>query len=206
MIDLKCSEILKNQLNFNDKHLEKLSFFHDELLNFNKKYNLIGKSTESNIWNRHFLDSAQLVKYINFNDQQSLSDLGTGAGFPGLVLAIYNPNINFHVKLYEKSRVKCLFLKEITKKLKINCFIYDNDYQSHIIRSNYITCRAFKKMAEILAFSRENVDLSHKLIILKGKNAQAEANKAFKDKIFKYRLAKSMTSKDSHIIIVDIKK
>ena len=83
MIDLKCSEILKNQLNFKDKHLEKLSVFHDELLNFNKKYNLIGKSTENDIWNRHFLDSAQLVKYINFNDQQSLSDLGTGAGFPG---------------------------------------------------------------------------------------------------------------------------
>ncbi len=206
MIDLKCSEILKNQLNFKDKHLEKLSVFHDELLNFNKKYNLIGKSTENDIWNRHFLDSAQLVKYINFNDQQSLSDLGTGAGFPGLILAIYNPNINFHVKLYEKSKVKCIFLREIAKKLNINCYIYDNDYQSHIINSNYIICRAFKKMAEIIAFSRENVDLSHKLIILKGKNAQAEANKAFKDKTFKYRLARSMTSKDSQIIIVDIQK
>ena len=55
------------------------------------------------------------------------------------------------------------------KKLNINCYIYDNDYQSHIINSNYIICRAFKKMAEIMAFSRENVDLSHKLIILKGK-------------------------------------
>ena len=74
------------------------------------------------------------------------------------------------------------FLREIAKKLNINCYIYDNDYQSHIINSNYIICRAFKKMAEIIAFSRENVDLSHKLIILKGKNAQAEANKALRIK------------------------
>ena len=92
-------EILKRDLNFNNTDIEKLIIFHDEVLKFNKKYNLIAKSTEKTLWNRHILDSAQLVNYINFNRDGSLSDLGTGAGFPGIVLGIFNKNPKFHVKL-----------------------------------------------------------------------------------------------------------
>ena len=106
-------EILKRDLNFNNTDIEKLIIFHDEVLKFNKKYNLIAKSTEKTLWNRHILDSAQLVNYINFNRDGSLSDLGTGAGFPGIVLGIFNKNPKFHVKLYEKSNVKCDFLKNV---------------------------------------------------------------------------------------------
>ena len=83
------SHLLK-KLNFSSDDLNKLSIFHDELLRFNKRYNLISKSTESDVWSRHILDSAQIVKYIGFDDGKSLSDMGSGAGFPGLVLAIFN--------------------------------------------------------------------------------------------------------------------
>ena len=67
---------------------------------------------------RHILDSAQLVKFIDFS-KSSLSDLGSGAGFPGLILALFNTNKDFHVKLYEKSPVKRAFLEDVSKKLSV---------------------------------------------------------------------------------------
>jgi 16S rRNA (guanine527-N7)-methyltransferase len=86
-------------LKFSLEDLDKLSTFHNELLKFNNKYNLISKSTEPYIWERHILDSAQIVKYVGFEDGKSLSDMGSGAGFPGIILAIFNKNPKFHVKL-----------------------------------------------------------------------------------------------------------
>ena len=111
MQDKEVISILKNQLHFSSKSIEKLEFFLEALIIANKKHNFISKNTEDDIWNRHILDSAQLVKFINFS-KGSLSDLGSGAGFPGLVLAIFNKNSDFHVKLYEKSPVKRAFLEE----------------------------------------------------------------------------------------------
>ena len=96
MQEHKVIKILQEELNFADQSIDKLKMFEGEILKANKRYNFISKSTEKFIWSRHILDSAQLIKYINFN-QGSLSDLGSGAGFPGIVLAIYNQNFNFHV-------------------------------------------------------------------------------------------------------------
>ena len=118
MTEIEAKSILIKELNFSQDSLYKLDIFCKELILYNEKFNLIGKSTINNIWERHILDSAQLVKFINFKDNLSLSDLGTGAGFPGIVLAIFNKNTKFHVKLYEKSQVKTKFLNNICEKLK----------------------------------------------------------------------------------------
>ena len=116
---------LVNDLKFPIKSIEKLDKFRQNVLNYNKKYNLIAKSTENDIWHRHILDSAQLVKFISFDDNKSLSDLGSGAGFPGIVLSIFNNNRKFHVKIYEKSKVKTNFMRNVSKNLDIKCdFIY----------------------------------------------------------------------------------
>ena len=202
----KIKDILVKKLKFTHKDIEKLNKFHDELLKYNKKYNLISKSTENDIWSRHILDSAQIVDFIDFKQPNSLSDLGTGAGFPGIVLAIFNKNKKFHVKLYEKSKVKCDFINVIIEKLNISCNLYENDYQSHIIDSNYIVCRAFKKLPELLRISREIVKKPHKLIVLKGKSAQEEINKASQTNLFKYRIENSITDKESRILIFNIEK
>ena len=199
-------DILVKKLKFTHQDIEKLNKFHDELLKYNKKYNLISKSTENEIWSRHILDSAQIVNFIDFKNLNSLADLGTGAGFPGIILAIFNKNHKFHVKLYEKSKVKCNFIRIIIDKLNIHCNLYENDYQSHTIDSNYIVCRAFKKLPELLRISREIVKKSHKLIVLKGKNAQEEVNKLSKEMIYKYRLEKSITNNELGILIVDVIK
>ena len=196
--------ILQNQLHFSSKTIPNIRIFVDVLLKANKKHNFISKSTESNIWERHILDSAQLVKFIDFS-KGSLSDLGSGAGFPGLILAIFNNNKDFHVKLYEKSPVKRAFLEDVCNKLSINAQIRGNIYED-TIDSDYIVTRAFKKLDAIIQVSREIAKKSHKLIILKGQNAQSDLKKAFIKEKYDYKLEKSITNEDSKIIIVDFKK
>ncbi len=197
------SLILRKDLNFSEKHISKLRFFARKLLEFNKSYNLISKSTENDLWNRHILDSAQLVNHIDTLKCDGIADLGSGGGFPGIVLAIFYDNFNFHVKLYEKSSVKAKFLKKIVNELNLKAKVMNIDVNLVKIDVNYITCRAFKKLPYILNISREKCIKKHKIIIMKGKNAQEEINKALKDVIFKYRLEKSITDKKSKIIILD---
>ena len=204
MQDKEAINILRNQLEFSSKSLEKLQIFKNALINVNKKHNFISKSTEADIWHRHILDSAQLVKFIDFS-KGSLSDLGSGAGFPGLVLAIFNGNKDFHVKLYEKSPVKRAFLSEISNKLSVKVEVKGNIYEE-IVDTDYVVSRAFKKFELLIQVSREIVKKSHKLIVLKGQNAQEDLKKAFKRKKYPYKLENSITNKDSKIIIVDLKK
>jgi len=206
MTETEVKSLLLNNLNFSQDALYKLDTFRKEVLEYNQKFNLISKSTEQSIWDRHILDSAQLVKFIDFQDNLSLSDLGSGAGFPGLVIAIFNKNPKFHVKLYEKSRVKTKFLISVCEKLNIKAEIYNNHYDTHQISSNYIISRAFKKLEEHIRISREIIQVDHKLIILKGKNAEQEIKNLNKKLEYSYSLKESITSPESKIVILEIKK
>ena len=206
MIDeLKAIEILKNELGFSDSSIKKLKKFHNYLLEYNKRYNLISKNTEKSIWFRHILDSAQIIKFIEAQKIDNIVDFGSGAGFPGLIIAFYNENKRFHVKLYEKSPVKRAFLRNIKEKLDIRNLDIANDVYGEEILADIIVCRAFKKLEEILKISRETVKKPHKLIILKGKNAQSEINNVSLGSNYSYKLEKSITDDDSKIIIVDAK-
>ena len=190
---------LQDNLGFSDEKIDKISKFVDLLLIFNKKYNLISKNTEKEIWSRHILDSAQIIKYIDFKKDHILSDFGSGAGLPGVILSIANTNPNFHVKLYEKSPVKRTFLSDIQKITEFE--IEKNVYDYEVIKSDYVVCRAFKKLDLIFDISREKVKNPHKLIILKGKNALNDLKKLPKDKNYRYKTFDSITDKDSKIII-----
>ena len=204
MQDKEVISILQNQLNYSAKNISDIKIFINELLKANRKHNFISKSTEKVIWYRHILDSAQLVKFIDFS-KGSLSDLGTGAGFPGLILALFNQNKDFHVKLYEKSPVKRAFLKSIIDILSLKIEVRGNVYE-HSIDTDYIVSRAFKKLEAIIQVSREIAKKSHKLIILKGQNAQEDLKKAFNKEKYDYKLENSITNEGSKIIIVDFKK
>ena len=190
---------LRENLGFSDKKIQKIHKYIDLLLIFNKKYNLISKSTEKEIWNRHILDSAQIIKYIDFNKGHILSDFGSGAGLPGVIISIANTNPNFHVKLYEKSPVKRDFLAGIQKITQFD--IEKNVYDYEVIKSDYVVCRAFKKLNLIFDISREKIKNPHKLIILKGKNALNDLKKLPKDKNYRYKTVDSVTDRDSKIII-----
>jgi len=202
MQQLEVIKILKKDLNFKDESIEKLKKFVELVLIENKNHNLIAKSTEATIWDRHILDSAQLVKFIDFN-ALSLADLGSGAGFPGLVIEIFNKNKDFHVKLYEKSSVKRKFLTNVIKKLELNAEIF-GDVRDEVLDTDIIVCRAFRKLDRVIQVSREIAKKPHKLMILKGQNAQEEINKTFKTKKYSYKLVNSITNAKSKIILIDI--
>ena len=202
MQQLEVIKILKKDLNFNDESIEKLKKFVELVLIENKNHNLISKSTEATIWDRHILDSAQLVKFIDFN-ALSLADLGSGAGFPGLVIEIFNKNKDFHVKLYEKSSVKRKFLINVIKKLELNAEIF-GDVRDEVLDTDIIVCRAFRKLDRVIQVSREIAKKPHKLMILKGQNAQEEINKTFKTRKYSYKLVKSITNDKSKIILMQI--
>ena len=204
MQQLEVINILKKSLNFSDHSIEKLKKFTNLVLKENQNYNLIAKSTENQIWHRHILDSAQLVKFIDFK-VNSMADLGTGAGFPGLVVEIFNKNRAFHVKLYDKSPVKRRFLTGVIKELSLNAEVL-GDVRDEVIDSKIIMCRAFKKLDSIIQVSREIAKKPHKLMILKGQNAQKEIKNSFKTKKYPYKLESSMTNKDSKIILMEINK
>jgi len=205
MDELKVIEILKNRLGFSDYSIKKLKKFHNYLLEYNKRYNLISKNTEKSIWFRHILDSAQIIKFINVKKINNIVDFGSGAGFPGLIIGIYSENKGFHVKLYDKSPVKRDFLSNIKKKLDIKNIDITNDVYGKEILTDIVVCRAFKKLEEILKISRETVKKPHKLIILKGKNAQSEINNVSLGFNYSYKLENSITDHDSKIIVVDAK-
>ena len=200
--ETEVKRILAQNFKFDVLKIKKLDNFVKNLLIYNKKRNLIAKSTEKQIWDRHILDSAQLIKLIDTNYCTGIADLGSGAGFPGIILALYYQNYNFHVKLYEKSPIKSAFLSNISKLLKLKCEIICSDVNSIKIESNYIVCRAFKKLPHILNISRENCVKKHKIIVMKGKNAQKEINNTSQMRNYKYRLENSITDNDSKIIIL----
>ena len=88
MEEAKVIEILKNELGFSDFSIDRIKKFHNYLIEYNKRYNLISKNTEKSIWTRHILDSAQIIKFIDASAGNNIVDFGSGAGFPGLILAI----------------------------------------------------------------------------------------------------------------------
>ena len=194
---------LKNSLGFSDSSIKKIKKFHDFLLEYNIKYNLISKSTEKSVWFRHILDSAQIIDFISKEKSLKIVDFGSGAGFPGIILAFYDENLRFHVKLYEKSPVKRLFLNNIKKNLELKNLEVCEDVYREEISTDIIVCRDFKKIEEIINISRENVKKPHKIIILKGKNAQSEINNVSLASNYSYKLKNSITDNDSKIIIVE---
>jgi 16S rRNA (guanine527-N7)-methyltransferase len=205
MNDDEVKQILLKDLKFTENDVSKLEVLKKSLLEYNSKYNLISKSTENSIWSRHILDSAQLIKYFSTKYEASLADFGSGAGFPGLIIAIFNKNPKFHVKLYEKSPVKRSFLNFIKEKLDIQYIVAENIYDE-VIEANIVVARAFKKIDRIIEISREMIKKPHKIIILKGKNAQSEINNVSFGSNYRYKLERSITDTDSKIIIVDAKK
>ena len=204
MDEHKVLDQLRNKLGYSVKSTIKIRKYVDLLLKANKKYNLISKTTERIIWLRHILDSAQITKFLDRNQSRIITDFGSGAGLPGIIIALYNDKDRFHVKLYEKSPVKRTFLKKVINELNIhNVEIFGNIY-SEKISTDIILCRAFKKLPEIMKISREIVKKPHKIIILKGRNADKEIKELSIEGNYSYRLEKSITDHDSKIILIEV--
>ncbi len=130
MID---SNILKiNKLSFSNvsrETLRELNDYSKEIIQRNSSINLISKSTEKSINSRHIEDSAQTIDFINRNDIKVCTDLGSGAGLPGIVLGILMKSKKpiFKLIFYEKSYHKSMFLKQMNKKFNLNSEIHQKN-------------------------------------------------------------------------------
>ena len=129
------------------------------LIESNKKLNLIGKTTINDIWNRHFLDSAQVIDFINKNDK-TLVDIGSGAGFPGLVISIVakDKKIPLKIRLIEKSPKKIIFLNKIIHELKLNVSAVNQNIRDEAFKffEDVLVVRAFKPLPEVLKLIHNN--------------------------------------------------
>jgi len=180
--------------------------YEEFLIEGNKNLNLIGRSTINYIWHRHFLDSLQVIDFIDKN-QNSLVDLGSGAGFPGLVLSIVakERKIPLKIKLIEKSKRKINFLKEIITKLNLNAVAINQnveDEKFHFSDDTFVA-RAFKPLPKIFELMHNKAQKLKKIIIFLGKNGQDGLLQASKNWDIKYKQRMSVTSNDSFIIEVN---
>ena len=180
--------------------------YEEFLINRNKTLNLVGNSTINNIWYRHFLDSAQVIDFID-KSQKTLVDIGSGAGFPGLVLSILakDRKIPVKIKLIDKSKKKIIFLKEIITKLNLNAIAINQnieDEKFHFIDDTFVA-RAFKPLPKIFELMHNKAKNFKKIIIFLGKNGKDGLLQASKNWDIKYKQRISVTSDDSLIIEVN---
>ena len=186
--------------------IDSLVKYEEMLIKRNKSLNLIAKSTVQNIWIRHFLDSFQVIDFVDEN-QKTLVDLGSRAGFPGLVLSIAakEKKIPLRIKLIEKSKRKTIFLKEIITKLKLNADVVNEnieDKKFHFVDEAFVA-RAFKPIPKIFELIHNKAENFKKIIIFLGKNGQEGLLQASKNWHIKYKQRISVTSNDSFIIEVN---
>ena len=186
--------------------IKSLIKYEDLLIKANKNLNLIGSSTIRNIWERHFLDSLQVIDFIDKN-QKTLVDLGSGAGFPGLILSIVakERKIPLKIKLIEKSKRKINFLKEIIIKLNLSAVAtYQNvEDEKFYFTDDTFVARAFKPLSKIFELMHNKAENLKKIIIFLGKNGQDGLLQASKNWDIKYKQRMSVTSSDSFIIEVN---
>ena len=181
------------------------------ILEKNKEINIISKkiSEKETIRDRHIIDSAQIIDFIDLNSNTTC-DLGTGGGMPGLIVAIVIKNLKngMKINLYEKSYHKCLFLKEVSKKLNLNTDVIQKDiFTVKNIETGTIMSRAFKPMPVILDLVNQNFRKYKNIILFMGSTGRKILNDTLKEWDLDYEEKKSLTSKDSFILnIKKIKK
>ena len=174
----------------------------------NKEINIISKKmTEKNaIRERHIIDSAQIIDFIDLNSN-STCDLGTGGGMPGLIIAVAMKKIKntMRISLYEKSYHKCVFLKEVSKKLNLNTEIIQKDITTiKNIKTGTIMSRAFKPMPKVLELVNQNFKKFKNIIFFMGNSGKKTLNDTLKIWDLDYEEKKSLTNNNSFII--NIKK
>ena len=204
MIDsdiLKIDKLLS--LNVSRETLYQLELYKNSIISKNKSINLISKSTEKLINTRHIEDCAQTIDFIDKNDIKICTDLGSGAGLPGIVLGILMKSKKplFKLIFYEKSYHKSIFLKEMTKKFNLNSEVHrKNIFDERNLTTDVIISRAFKPLPIIFQIAKNNFKNFRYIILFLGKSGKTILNDALKFWKFDYEEKKSITNTESMIV------
>src|SRR5210317_450179 len=202
-------EILNSYSKLNDLNVSRETFLDFEnyismIIKKNKKINIISEKTSSkkSIIERHIIDSAQIIDFVDFNSDTTI-DLGSGAGLPGIVVAIILKNMknNMKVHLYEKSYHKSHFLEEVSKKLNLNAKVFQkNIFETKNLETGTIMSRAFKPMPVVLDLVYKNFSKYKNLIFFMGKSGKKIFEKSKNDWDLEYVEKKSLTNEDSFLL------
>ena len=202
-------EILKKYSLLNQYNVSRETLFDFEryltmIVEKNKEINIISKKTAKieEIRERHIIDSAQIIDFVDLNSNTT-TDLGTGSGLPGIVIAIMLKNLKTKMKLnlYEKSYHKSLFLKEVSRKLKLDTVVIQDDvFQKKKLQSGTIMSRAFKPLPTVLDLITKNFSSYKNLILFMGKSGKQILKDTLKDWDFEYKEKRSVTSEDSFLL------
>ncbi len=185
-------------------HNDRLDHYHDLLLKWQKTINLVSPATLNNVWERHFEDSSQLIQYIP-DHVKTIVDIGSGAGFPGLVIAIERPDIQVH--LIESDTRKCAFLRTVSRETLCENVTIHNDRIENVIGeidADMISARALASIRQLMVYTKpvwENGD-DITMLLPKGQNFQDEIDDALTKFDFEYAQHESITDPNAQILIV----
>ena len=194
--------LFKDQINPSNDTIYKLKIFVSMLLDHQKNMNLIGESTMSTIWKRHILDSAQIEKILPKENKNYITvDVGTGAGFPGIVLAVMGRK---DLLLCEKSTKKNMFLNAVAQECNLKVKMY-NDRIENLKAANIrtIIARAFAPLKNLIFKVRHCLNDETTLVLHKGRTYMKEIIEAKSLFCFNYKCYDSATNSDAKILKID---
>jgi 16S rRNA (guanine527-N7)-methyltransferase len=180
--------------------LARLKAYADVLVDWNSRHNLVARSTLPDLWRRHFWDSAQLVPLIP-ETARTLADLGSGAGFPGLVLAAMRPALA--VTLHEATTKKCAFLQAAADRMGLNVTIQNARLENLRPQPfDVITARALAPLSQLLTYAQNFAGFNSLCLFLKGQNVGAELTEAHKYWNMQASQVPSQTDPSAAIVVV----
>lgn len=182
-LSLFLEELKKINIEPTELQLEQLQHYFELLVEYNKVMNLTGITEENDVYLKHFYDSATLVRSIDLNNVSSLCDIGTGAGFPGMVLKILYPNLD--VTLVDSLNKRIEFLKVVIKELGLTGIDAIHARAEEYAVSNrekfdVVTARAVASLNILLEYSIPLVKVGGYFIAMKGKMEEESSEKALK--------------------------
>ena len=209
-------EFLKKYPLLKDKNVPRETFMEFEsfiamLQKINEEINIISKETAKNaiIRERHIVDSAQIIDFVDLNSS-IITDIGSGGGLPGIIISIMIKNQKKTIKmnLYEKSHHKSSFLRKVSRELKLNTEVMqENIFETQNLESGTIMARAFKPLPIVLELVYRSFNNYNNLILFMGKNSEKILEDTLKIWDFDFEKKKSITSEDSFLLnIKNIKK
>ena len=200
---MKKNEFVKS-LNVSRETLNGFYEYETLLSKWNEKINLVSKNTLVDIWERHFLDSGQIIKHVEVSGKRWV-DVGSGAGFPGLVVALLlrDRKIDCDLVLVEKNSKKGFFLNEVIRKLNLSVeVVNDNIDNLEPLNADILTARAFSELNNLIEIAFRHRKKEGICLFLKGENYRIELDKTLNYWFFDYDIIDSLSSSSGKIIRV----